>query len=646
VLGRILPPPDPAIPVSGSARTIPDLFLRRVAATPDTKAWQAKQGGAWVSTSWAEFHGKALSLATFLAGQGLAPGDKIGIIGSTRPEWCLCDVGGQLAALVTVGAYPTLAPNQLAYLLDHADVRLLFVEGRAELEKVLEIKRDLPKLELVVVWRPAGLEEALKTHDWLITWDAALQTPGDADLVAERVRSIDPDHPAFIVYTSGTTGPPKGAMISHANILVTLKGATFTSFARSDISLSFLPMAHVAERILAFWGRIDCGIATAYATSVPAVLEELKEVRPTLFGSVPRIFEKAHARIQGEVAKAPPLRQRIFRMAESAGLAVVEAWQGGRAPTLPQRLAYRVADRLVFARVREAFGGRIKLFLTGAAPIPRPILAFFWAAGLPIYEMYGMTEATVVTHGNRPGMVRLGSVGRALPFVEDRIAEDGEILLRGPSVFKGYYKHPEATREMIDEDGWLHTGDIGRKDADGYLYIVDRKKHIVITSGGKNISPAYVENEIKAGDTLISQVHLHGDRRPYCTALVTIHPIEAVELARSRGLLDDATFEDLRRALMQSPLARPPGLDDVMRQITADPEIQRRVVAAVRRANAKLSRVEGVKRLSLLDRDFSLEEDEVTPTLKAKRKNIEKKFAATFDRLYDDPSFGISIEAR
>jgi long-chain acyl-CoA synthetase len=199
---------------------------------------------------------------------------------------------------------------------------------------------------------------------------------------------------------------------------------------------------------------------------------------------------------------------------------------------------------------------------------------------------------------------------------------------------------------MIDEDGWLHTGDIGRKDADGYLYIVDRKKHIVITSGGKNISPAYVENEIKAGDTLISQVHLHGDRRAYCTALVTIHPIEAVELARSRGLLDDATFEDLRRALMQSPLARPPGLDDVMRQITADPEIQRRVVAAVRRANAKLSRVEGVKRLSLLDRDFSLEEDEVTPTLKAKRKNIEKKFAATFDRLYDDPSFGISIEAR
>ena len=403
-------------------------------------------------------------------------------------------------------------------------------------------------------------------------------------------------------------------------------------------------MAHAAERILAFWGRIDHGMATAYATSVPAVLEELKEVRPTLFGSVPRIFEKAYARLNAEVDKAPPARRRIFRAAEAAGLAVVEAWQEGKEPTFSQKLAYGLASRVVFSKVREVFGGRIKRFITGAAPIPRPILAFFWAAGLPIYEMYGMTEATVVTHGNRPGVVRLGSVGKAMSFVEDKIAEDGEILVRGPTVFKGYYKNPEATAEMIDAEGWLHTGDIGKKDADGFVYIVDRKKHLIITSGGKNISPANVENEIKASDTLISQVHAHGDKRSYCTAIVTIHPIEAVEFGKAKGYVEDAVADELRRALMASPLARPPGLDRVMTRVTADPEIRARVAAAVRRANTKLARVEGIKRVFLLDRDFSLEEDEVTPTMKVKRKNIEKKFMSTFDRLYDEKGFGISIE--
>ncbi|MRG90375.1 AMP-dependent synthetase/ligase [Polyangium spumosum] len=638
------PPPDPAVPLAQAARSLPDLFLRRAEATPTAIAWKAKKNGEWRSTTWAEFRARATALATFLARRGLAPGDKIGIIGSTRPEWCICDVGGQLAALVTVGAYPTLAPGQLAYVLDHADVRVAFVEGKDEVEKILAVKNDMPKLELVVVWDTRGLEDTLREHAWLLGWDEALDAPGDPPLVAERVAAIVPGDTALFIYTSGTTGPPKGAMISHENILVTLAGVHFNSFARSDMALSFLPMAHAAERILAFWGRIDHGIATAFATSVPAVLEELKEVRPTLFGSVPRIFEKAYARIQAEVDKAPPARRRVFRWAEATGLAVVEAWQRGEEPSLPLRLAHRVADKLVFSRVREAFGGRVKRFVTGAAPIPRPILAFFWAAGLPIYEMYGMTEATVVTHGNRPGQVRLGSVGRALPFVEDHIADDGEILVRGPNVFKGYYKNPEATREMIDEEGWLHTGDIGKKDADGFVFIVDRKKHLIITSGGKNISPANVENEIKAQGTLISQVHAHGDRRAYCTAIVTIHPLEAVEWAKAKSLLPEPEAEALRLALLASPLSRPPALAAVMEKATADPEIRERVASAVRRANTRLARVEGIKRVHLLDRDFSLEEDEVTPTLKVKRKNIEKKFAPIFDRLYEDPAFGIPID--
>jgi long-chain acyl-CoA synthetase len=501
-------------------------------------------------------------------------------------------------------------------------------------------------LARIVVWDPAGLEELMRAHPFVVPLGTVLATRPDPARIAARVGDIDPSGVAILVYTSGTTGPPKGAMITHENILTVLRGSRMVEFDRGEMMLSFLPMAHVAERIASFYARIDWGTATAFASSIPAVLEELGELRPTSFGSVPRIFEKAHARVQAEVQKAPPVRQKVFRWAEAVGLCMVEAWQRGETPPARLLLQWRLADRLVFRRLRGIFGGRVRRFVVGAAPTPRHVLDFFWSAGLPIYEVYGMTEATVITHGNRPGHTRLGSVGKALPYVEDRIAEDGEILLRGKGVFLGYYKDPEATAAIIDAEGWLHTGDIGRKDADGYLYIVDRKKHIIITAGGKNISPANVEGEIKGCDALISQAHVHGDRRPYCTALVTVHPLEALEWARARGLVADAAAaEAMRRALLENPLSRPPGLDALMARVTAEAEIQGRVAEAVRRANQKVARVETIKRVHLLDRDFSLEEDEITPTLKVKRKNIEKKFAAVFDKLYEDSTFGIAIES-
>jgi long-chain acyl-CoA synthetase len=434
-------------------------------------------------------------------------------------------------------------------------------------------------------------------------------------------------------------------MISHENILTFLGGSTITEFDQDDVSLVFLPMAHVAERVASFYGRINFGTSAAYATSVPAVLEEVKEVMPSYFGSVPRIFEKAYARIQGEVKKAPPGKQKVFRWAESVGLRVVELWQSGQDVPLGLRLKYKVADRLVFSKLRSVFGGNVKYFVTGAAPIPRQILDFFWAAGFPIYEVYGMTEATVITHANRPGEVRLGSVGKPLEFVEDSLAEDGEILIRGKVVFQGYYKNPEATAETIDQHGWLHTGDIGKKDDDGFLRIVDRKKHIIITAGGKNLTPANIENEIKTEDPLISQVHAHGDRRPYVSALVTIGAIDAIELAKEKGLIDDGARADrMKLELMANPLARPEGLTELMAKVTNLPELKQRILEAVRRGNQKLSRVEQVKRVVVLDRELSLEEDEITPTLKVKRKNLEKKFAGLFDRLYEDDAFGIVIQ--
>jgi long-chain acyl-CoA synthetase len=644
MLDQVAVPKHPARPLAAVARTVPELFLKRVEQTPNARAWQRKVGTQWVSSSWRDFYRAAASVASFLMSRGIGLGDKVTVVGSTRPEWCISDVGGLLAGAITVGAYPTLTAEQLAYILNHSDSRVVIVESAEQLIKVIEQRPKLDRLELCLVWDAEDVAEAIREHDWILSFADALAAAPDREAIDQRIAEVRPDATAIIVYTSGTTGPPKGAMISHENILVVLAGSAIQDVDLDDIGLVFLPMAHVAERVLSFYGRISYGTSAAYASSVPAVLEEVKEVRPTLFGSVPRIFEKAYARIQSEVGKAAPMKRRIFRWAEAVGLEVVQLWQKGQPLPVALELQHRLADRLVFSKLRAAFGGRVKYFVTGAAPIPLRILEFFWAAGFPIYEVYGMTEATVVTHANRPGQTRLGSVGRALDFVEDKIAEDGEVLIRGKTVFQGYYKDPEATAEAIDKDGWLHTGDIGKKDKDGYLSIVDRKKHIIITAGGKNLTPANIENEIKTQDPIISQVHAHGDRRPYVTAMVTLGPLDAIEWAVAHGLTDSGPEIDaMKRALMENPLARPDGLDRLMAKVTAQPELRKRIAEAVTKGNQKLSRVEQIKRVFVLDRDLSLDEDEVTPTLKIKRKNIEKKFASTFDKLYEDPNFGIVI---
>ena len=644
MLDQVVAPKAPARPVLPGAKTLPDMFLARSERTPHRVAYRRKVEKQWVSSTWRDFYEGAASIATWLLDAGLATKDKICIVGSTRPEWCLCDMGGQLAGAVTVGAYPTLTPEQLGYILEHSDSRFVFVEDREQLEKVLSQKDSLATLSKVLLWDTRGSEDLVKAHDFVVPLADALGTTPTRGRVNERVAEVRPDDTAIIVYTSGTTGPPKGAMISHKNITTVLGAETIMEFEADDATLSFLPMAHVAERVLAFYGRINWGTATSYASSVPAVLEELTEVRPTVFGSVPRIFEKAYARIQGEVDKASPGKQKAFRWAEGVGHRVVELWQAGKPLPLTLRLQYAAADRLVFRKLREVFGGRVKFFITGAAPIPKRILSFFWAAGFPIYEVYGMTEATVVSHANRPGTVRLGSVGKSLSFIEDRLAEDGEILMRGDTVFQGYYKNEAATAETVDADGWLHTGDIGKKDADGYLYIVDRKKHIIITAGGKNLTPANIENEIKTQDPIISHVHAHGDRRPFVTAIVTVSPLEAIEWARERGLLEDQeAAERMKRELMENPLARPEGLDDVIGAVTSHADMKKRIAEAVRRGNDKLSRVEQVKRVYVLPRELSADEDEITPTLKVKRKNVEKKFASQLDKLYEDASFGIVV---
>ena len=631
-------PTERSTSVAEESATLIDMFVRRTETTPDRVAFRIKQDGRWAETTWRQAMDEARALASFIIGLGVERGEKVAVIGATTPHWCISDLAGLLAGAVTVGAYPTLAESQLAYLLRHSDARVVFVATAAERDRVVEVWHQCPQLERIIVW-----DDDDGDLDNVERWSDALRTDVDGGELQTRAQTTQPDDCAIIVYTSGTTGPPKGAMISHANILALIRVGVGFPFLDREESFSFLPMAHVAERVLGFYQRTNHATSTTYASSIPAVLEEVKEVKPTLFGSVPRIFEKAHARIQSGVAAASPTQQRVFRWAESVGLQCVSKWQSGKALGLGLRLQYAIADRLVFSKVREAFGGRVRFFVTGAAPIPEDVLRFFWAAGFPIFETYGMTESTAISHINLPDHIRLGSVGKALPIVECKLADDGEVLIRGTTVFLGYYKNEDATREVIDDDGWLHTGDVGKIDDEGYLFIVDRKKHIIITAGGKNLTPANIENEIKSSDPLISQVHAHGDRRKYVTALVTLGPSEAVASAAEHRLATEAEAEALNRKLLENPLARPPELDALMAKVTELPEIRQRVATAVAKGNAQLARVEQVKRVYLLDRELSIERDELTPTLKAKRKNIEASFKEQFDRLYEDDSFGLEI---
>jgi long-chain acyl-CoA synthetase len=633
----------PAEYIARRATTVADMFLKRVERDGEKPAFYFKEGGEWQPVSWNTFAEHAGAIASYLLGLGLQIQDKVCVVGSTGPAWCYCDIGGLLAGAVTLGAYPTLTPKQLGYILDHADTKVAFVEGIEEVNKILARRDELTKLEKVIVWDTTGVESLIEAHHWLVPFERVLQTPVDRAAIEARVAAVDPSDTAIIVYTSGTTGPPKGAMISHDNIMAVMRDQD-EAFAidEGDVSLSFLPMAHVAERVLAFYGRINTGMGTYFASSIAKVLEEVTEVKPTIFGSVPRIFEKAYAKIMSTVEQAPPTRQRIFRWAERVGREAVQHWQAGKPVPFGLKLKYGLADRLVFSKLRAVFGGRVRYFITGAAPIAPEILEFFWAAGFPIFEMYGMTESTVITHANVPGHVKLGSVGRALSIVEDRIADDGEILVRSKVVFQGYYKNPEATAETVI-DGWLQTGDIGKKDADGCVHILDRKKHIIITAGGKNLTPANIENEIKASDPMISQAHAHGDKRKYLVALVTVGASEAVEWARQQKTIDDATADKHIKDLTENPLGRSAELQELLEQIAQDPEVEQRIVSSVRRANEGLSRVEAIKKIHILGREFSVEEDELTPTLKLKRKNVEAKFAKTFDQLYDDEAFGLVV---
>jgi long-chain acyl-CoA synthetase len=603
--------------MAASPSTIPRLFLDRVAASADDRAWSAFTDGAWRDFTWRDYEASARAFGLGLVASGLKRGDAVAILGDTRAEWAFCDVGAIGVGGVTVGLYPTLAPEGLGsmhYVLDHSETRFLVVDSTATLKaKIAPILSKLPRLERIVVWRCDDEARALdprveSLEDTLARGQAHHAAHPSA--WRDACLAAEPADVALLIYTSGTTGQPKGAMVTHGN--VDAQTASVTSvlpWEKGDGGLSFLPMAHAAERCVGHYNRIRVGSATHYARAIETLLEDLAVACPAHFGSVPRIFEKVHANVRAEIAKLEPPMQAMAEKVYRAGLAAARAKRSGEAVDPETQMLAGIFDQQIGARVRARFGGRCKRLVSGAAPIAIEILELFDACGLPTYEMYGLTETAGLLTANVPGAVRFGTVGRALPGVELRIAEDGEILARGGNIFPGYFKDEAATRECL-KDGWFSTGDIGKLDLAGFLTITDRKKNILITAGGKNITPTNVEAEVKR-DAFVSYCHLHADRRAYPTALVCVEPERLRAFAAERGL-PGTTAAELRE----------------------HPVLVARVQEAVDAANGRLARYEQIRRFAILPAELSVEGGELTPTLKVKRREVDRKYAGLIEAMY------------
>ena len=581
-----------------------------IATTPthsSATALRYRESGAERTLTYAQLSDQVDAIARGLLALGVAAGDRVGVLATTRYEWTVADLAILAAGAITVPIYQTNSPEECQYVIEHSGMKVLFCEDAEQLAKIAEVRSDCPDLAQLIAFEGGGA-------DGVLTLDE-LKSKGEdvtTESVRERQAAVGPDDLATIVYTSGTTGPPKGCMLTHGNIRSDLDMvAKRIPRDGHEIYFVFLPLAHALTRIVQFMA-LDSGAQLVYWQRDPAkLLEEIAEVRPTHLPSVPRLFEKIYTAATSKVAEAGGIKETLFTRSVAAGRRVVEAQRAGRPVTPAMRVRQRIADKLVLHKVRALFGDRIELCLTGAAPIEPDVMNFFWAAGVPVLEGYGMTETSAVATLNTVDEHRLGTVGKAIPGMELKIADDGEVLMKGPNIFVGYWNNEEATAKDL-QDGWLHSGDLGEIDADGYLKITGRKKDIIITSSGKNIAPANVENAIRQ-HRWVSQAVVYGDRKPYLTAVITLDPDEAPALAELVGA-PGATVDQL---------AEHPG---------ARAEIQKVVDAA----NLRFARIEQVKKFAILPRDLSQEHNELTPTLKVKRNVVYEQHAGTFGELYGD----------
>src|SRR6266508_388620 len=597
--------PREATEAATGSRTIADLFPLAVRKHGSHRAvtYRDEASGEWVSKTYEEVGEIVRALSLGLIDLGIENGDKVAILSNTRPEWSYFDFAALSAGATVVPIYQTNSPEECQYVLENSDSTAVIVEDDAQLEKIRQVRGALPELEHVI--RMTGRSDDAISMQELAARGASLN---DADW-EERWSSVTPDDICTFIYTSGTTGPPKGCVISHGNYRSMLDMVhSVNVLGEDEVTYLYLPLAHSFALLIQF-GTFDLGATLAYWERDPMkIMANLAEVRPTYFPSVPRIFEKIYTAATANVDKEGGVKKRVFWWAIGVGRKVRERARQGKEPGLLLRKQYEIADRQVLSTIRGLFGGNLKLAVSGAAPINPEILRFFDAAGVLVLEGWGMTETSTAATVARPDAFKFGKVGRAFEGCEIRIAEDGEILVRGPNIFQGYYKNPEATKQT-PEDGWLHTGDIGELDEDGYLSITGRKKYIIITAGGKNITPANLEAEIKQNQ-YVSQCVVIGDRRPYLVALIKLEMEECAKLCEEKGWPADPAElrkNDGMRAIIQEHL-------DVI--------------------NEKFARVEQVKKFEILPHDLSQETGELTPTLKVKRNVVADKFEKDVEKLY------------
>ncbi|MBI2336735.1 MAG: long-chain fatty acid--CoA ligase [Deltaproteobacteria bacterium] len=566
-----------------------------------------KKNKDWNVLSWNQSLEKVIQISEGLKKMGIKRGDKVCILSLTRYEWTLTDLAILSLGAITVPIYQSTLPDEALHILNDSGAKAIFVEDKNQLEKVFGIRDGIKSLKKIILFTGKSNEPEVLTFKELMRMGEGTD-PQDFSL---RIKEITRDDLATLVYTSGTTGMPKGVMLTHDNIIKEVEAMREAfQLTGQEVSIMFLPLAHILARAVQFF-QLAVGFVHAYAESIDHLVDNIQEVNPHFIVAVPRIFEKIHTKVMSDVENASLLKQKIFQWASDLGRRVGESRIKGQKISLLDSLSYSVASSLVFSKLHEKLGGRIRFFVSGGAPLAKEIAEFFNAAGLVILEGYGLTETTGATNVNTLTHCRFGTVGQTVKYAEQKIAEDGEILVRGGMVFKGYYNNPQATAEAFVED-WFKTGDIGEFDQDGHLRITDRKKDIIVTAAGKNVAPQNIENLIKT-EPVISQVMVHGDKRKYLSALITLNEQEVHHYAQKRGL-NGVPYQEL----------------------VQHPKIFQMVKKLIDEKNRQLPSYETIKKFAILGNDFSIESGELTPSLKVKRKFVSQKYKEVLDSLYKD----------
>jgi len=598
--------------------SLPFLLKRQAELYRNRPALRYKKEGRYTSLNYGQYYQRVLMAARGLHKLGINPGDRVAILSENRAGWVIADMAILTLQAISVPVYPTNTAEQVEYVLQHAGCRIVFVSSQQQYQKLLQIRSRVPQVETVIAFeRFIGSRDLPVFHLYQLSETSHPITADEQKNLEATAAAIKASDLATLIYTSGTTGRPKGVMLSHANILADawyglkkLGGLT-----RGEVFLSFLPLSHVLERTAGYYSALMSGSEIAFAESVDKVVENIVEVRPTAMVSVPRLFEKIYSRIYENAHQLSPLKRRLFHASVAIGRDYVYRKYVKREPVGLLGIKYRLADKLVFRKIRDRFGGRLRFFISGGAPLDKTINEFMWIIGIPTFEGYGLTETSPAITLSCQEEIRFGSVGRVLDQTEVRLLEDGELLVRGPQLMQGYYRDDQATSEAI-VDGWLKTGDIASIDDDGYVFIVDRKKELIVTSGGKNIAPQPLENELKL-DKYVSQAFVYGDRRPYLVALLTPNLERLIEIGQDQRL-DYLDIEEL----------------------VANQKIRELFAERIRQLNARLPSYETIKKFALLPRDFSIEGGELTPTLKLRRKVIYEKYHERIVALYDSDQNG------